>query len=141
MMSLLILNHKVLYLILFICLLCALTSARYNIIVYVQQNGTDQSECMEGNGSIPCHTLSYVLNQINGSDVFNRTDISLYVYITYSQEINNILYIQLPANLHLIGIDNPVLEFNGNRDLTQSNTFYGQFQYNFHLTRLTSIIL
>jgi len=107
-MSLPILNHKILYLVL---LLCGLTSANY--ILYVQENGTDQSECMEGNRSIPCHTLSYVLNQINGSDAL---DIAVYVYITYSQEMNNAIDIQLPVNLHLIGINNSVLNFSENRD-------------------------
>ena len=72
-----------------ITLLYGLTSANQNITIYVQQDGIDQSECMEGNESIPCHTLSYVLNQINNgsNDIFKGTDISLYVYITYSQEM------------------------------------------------------
>ena len=81
-MLLLILNQKVLYLVLLITLLYGLTSANQNITIYVRQNGIDQSECMEGNESIPCHTLSYVLNQINNrNDVFQSTNISVYVYI------------------------------------------------------------
>ena len=112
MMSLLILNQKVLYLVLFTTLLYGLTSANRNITVYVQEDGTDQSECMEGNESIPCHTLSYILNQIN-SDTFNGTNISVYVYITYYQEITNLSHIQLLVNLYLIGVDNPVLRFSG----------------------------
>ena len=116
MMSLLILNQKVLYLILLICLLCGLTSANQNITIYVQQNGIDQPECMEGIESIPCYTLGYILNQINnGSNyIFKTTDISVYVYLKYTQVINNWLYIQLRVNLHLIGVDNPALDFIGN---------------------------
>ena len=70
---------------------------------------------MEGNESIPCHTLSYVLNQVNNAsnDIIKGTDISLYVYITYSQEMES-LDIQLLVNLHLIGVDNPALNFSGN---------------------------
>ena len=115
MMSLLILNQKVLYLILLITLLYGLTSANQNITIYVQPNGTDQSECMEGNESIPCNTLSYVLNQINNgnNDIFNGTNISVYVYITYYQEMTNLSHIQLLVNLYLIGVDNPVLDFSG----------------------------
>ena len=117
MMSLLILNQKVLYLVLLITLLYGLTSANQNIAIYVQEDGIDQSECMEGNESIPCHTLSYVLNQINSrsNDIFNGTNISVYVYITYYQEITNLLSIQLLVNLYLIGVDNPVLDFSGIR--------------------------
>ena len=94
MMSLLILNQKVLYLILLITLLYGLTSSNQNITIHVQPNGTDQSECMEGNESIPCHTLSYVLNQIsNRNDVFQSTNISVYVYITHYQEMTNLSHI------------------------------------------------
>ena len=114
MMSLLILNQKVLYLVLLITLLYGLTSANPNITIYVQQNGIDQSECMEGNESIPCHTLSYVLNQIsNRNDLFQSTNISVYVYITYYQEMTNLSHIWLLVNLYLIGVDNPVLDFSG----------------------------
>ena len=114
MMSLLIVNQKVLYLVLLITLLYRLTSANQNITIYVQPNGTDKSECIEGNESIPCHTLSYVLNQINNTnnDVFNGTNIS--VYITYYQEMTNLHNIQLLFNLYLIGVDNPVLDFSIN---------------------------
>ena len=112
MMSLLILNQKVLYLVL---LITVLSSANQNITIYVQQNGTDQSECMKGNKSIPCNTLSYVLNQIdNGNnDIFDGTSLSVYVYITYYQEITNLSHIQLLVNLYLIGVDNPILDFSG----------------------------
>ena len=115
MMSLLILNQKVLYLVLLITLLYGLTSANQNITIYVQEDGIDQSECMQENESIPCHTLSYVLNQINNrrNDTFNGTNISVYVYITYYQEITNLSGIQLLVNLYLIGVDNPVLDFSG----------------------------
>ena len=65
MMSLLILNQKVLYLVLLITLLYGLTSANQNITIYVQEVGIDQSECMEGIEFIPCHTLSYIMNEIN----------------------------------------------------------------------------
>ena len=114
-MSLLILNQKVLYLVLLITLLYGLTSANQNITIYVEEDGIDQSECVEGNESIPCHTLSYILNQINNrsNDIFNRTNISVYVYITYSQEITNWSHIQLLVNLYLIGVDNPILDFSG----------------------------
>ena len=115
MMLLLILNQEVLYLVLLITLLYALTSADQNITIYVRQNGIDQSECMEGNESIPCHTLSYVLNQIsNRNDVFQSTNISVYVYITYYQEMTNLSNIWILVNLYLIGVDNPVLDFSGN---------------------------
>ena len=115
MMSLLILNQKVLYLVLLITLLYGLTSANQNITIYVQEDGIDQSECMEGKESIPCHTLSYILNQINNrsNDTFNGTNISVYVYITYYQQITNLSGIQLLVNLYLIGVDNPVLDFSG----------------------------
>ena len=117
MMSLLIRNQKVLYLVLLITLLYGLTSANQNITIYVQEDGIDQSECMEGNGSIPCHTLSYVLNQINNTnnDTFNGTNISVYVYITYHQGITNLSHIQLLVNLsqYLIGVNNPILDFTG----------------------------
>ena len=117
MMSLLIHNQKVLYLVLLITLLYGLTLANQNITIYVQEDGIDQSECMEGNESIPCHTLSYILNQINNrsNDIFNGTNISVYVYITCSQEITNLSYIQLLVNLYLIGVDNPVLNFSAIR--------------------------
>ena len=113
MMSSLILNQKVLYLVLLITLLYGLTSANQNITIYVKEDGIDQSECMEGNGSIPCHTLSYILNQINNTnnDIFNGTNISVYVYITYYQQITNLSYIQLLVNLYLIGVDNPIIHF------------------------------
>ena len=111
-MSLLILNQNVLYLVLLITSLYGLTSANQNMTIYVQEDGIDQSECMEGNESIPCHTLSYVLNQIN-NDTFNGTNISVYVYITYYQEITNLSHIQLLVNLYLIGVDNPVLNLSG----------------------------
>ena len=113
MMSLLILNQKVLYLVLLITLLYGLTSANRNITIYVQEDGIDQSECMEGNESIPCHTLSYILNQINNTnnDTFNETNISMYVYITYYQELTNLSHIQLLVNLYLIGVDNPIFVF------------------------------
>ena len=64
-------------------------------MIYVQQDGTDQSECMEGHASIPCSTLSYVLNEINlrNDDFFNVTNISVNVYITYYQEITNLSHI------------------------------------------------
>ena len=106
-MSLLTVNHKVLYLILLICLLFGLTSANQNITIYVQEDGIDKAECMEGNESIPCHTLSYILNQINNrsNDIFNGTNISVYVYITYSQEITNLSHIRLLVNLYLIGVE------------------------------------
>ena len=116
MMSLLIiLNQKVLYLVLLMTLLYGLTSANQNITIYVQEDGIDQSECIEGNGSISCHTLSYILNQINNgsNDTFNGTKISVYVYITYYQEITNLSHIQLLVNLYLIGVDNPILNFSG----------------------------
>ena len=115
MMSLLILNQKVLYLVLLITLLSGLTSANQNITIYVKKDGIDQSECMEGKESISCHTLSYILDQINNTnnDTFNGTKISVYVYITYSQEITNLSHIQLLVNLYLIGVDNPVLNFSG----------------------------
>ena len=117
MMSLLILNQNVLYLVLLIALLYGLISANQNITIYVQEDGIDQSECMEGNESIPCHTLSYILNEINDriNDIFNGTNISVYVYITYYQEITNLSHIQLLVNLYLIGVDNPVLNFSGIR--------------------------
>ena len=85
MMSLLNINQMALCLIALMISLYGLTSANQNITIYVQENGIDQSECMEGNESIPCHTLSYILNQINNrsSDTFNGTNISVYVYITY----------------------------------------------------------
>ena len=121
MMSLLILNQKVLYLVLLITLLYGLTSANRNITIYVQENGIDQSECMEGNESIPCHTLSYILNQIN-NDTFNGTNISVYVYITYYQEITNLSDIQILVNLYLIGVDSPILDFSGIHDFF---TLYG----------------
>ena len=116
-MSTLILNQKVLYLVLLITLLYGLTSANQNITIYVKEDGIDQSECMEGNESIPCHTLSYILNQINNTnnDTFNGTNISVYVYITYSQEITNLSHIQLLVNLYLIGVDNPNFVFGGSR--------------------------
>ena len=115
MMSLLILNPKILYLVLLITLLYGLTLANQNITVYVEEDGIDQSECMEGNQSIPCHTLSYVLNQINNksNDTFNGINVSVYVYIVYYQEITNLSHIQLLVNLYLIGVDNPVLDSNG----------------------------
>ena len=115
MMLLLILNQKVLYFMLLITLLYGLTSADQTINIYVQQDGTDQSECMEGHESIPCNTLSYVLNQISlrNNDIFNGTNISVYVYITNYQEVTNFSYMQLLVNLHLIGVDNPVLNFSG----------------------------
>ena len=97
-----------------ITLLYGLTSADQNINIHVQQNGIDQSECMEGKESISCHTLSYVLNQIsNRNDIFQSTNISLYVYITYYQEMTNLSHIWLLVNLYLIRVDNPVLEFSG----------------------------
>ena len=114
MMSLLILNQKVLYLILLITLLYGLASADQHITIYVQPNGTDQSQCIKGNDSIPCHTLSYVLNEIsNRNDVFQSTNIS--VYITYYQEMIDLPQIWLLVNLYLIGVDNPVLNFSGSR--------------------------
>ena len=117
MMSLLILNQNVLYLVLLITLLYGLTSANQNITIYVKEDGIDQSECMEGNVSIPCHTLSYIFNQINNrsNDTFNGTNISVYVYITYYQEITNLSHIQLLVNLYLIGVDNPIFVFSGSR--------------------------
>ena len=131
MMSLLILNQKVLYLVLLITLLYGLTSADQNITIYVQPNGTDQSECMEGNESIPCHTLSYVLYQINNTDsVFQSTNISVYVYITYYQEMTKLYNKQLLVNLYLIGVDNPVLDFSGNSyhdfNLQGGGSFYAE---------------
>ena len=113
MMSLL--NQKVLYLVLLITLLYGLTSANQNITIYVQEDGIDQSECMEANQSIPCHTLSYILHQINNrrNDTFNGTDISVYVYITFYQEVTNLSHIQLIVNLYLIGVDNPIFNFSG----------------------------
>ena len=80
MMSLLILHQNVLHLVLLITLLYGLISANQNITIYVQENGIDQSECMEGNESIPCHTLSYILNEINNrsNDTFNGSNISVY---------------------------------------------------------------
>ena len=124
MMSLLILNQNVLYLILLITLLYGLTSANQNITIHVQEDGIDQSECMEANESIPCHTLSYILNQINyrSNDTFNGTNISVYVYITYYQVITNLSPIQLLVNLYLIGVDNPILDFSGIDDFF---TLYG----------------
>ena len=102
--------QKIWYLILLICLLCGLTSANKNITMYVQQNGIDQPKCMKGITSIPCYTVCYVLNQINnGSNyMFKTTDISVYVYLTYTQVINSLLYIQLRVNLHL---NNTALDF------------------------------
>ena len=91
-----------------------LTSANQNITIYVEEDGIDQSECMERNESIPCHTLSYILNQIN-NDKFNGMNISVYVYIKFYQEITSSIHIQLPVNLYLIGVDNPVLNFSGIR--------------------------
>ena len=90
-------------------------SADQNIMIYIQQDGTDQSECMKGHESIPCSTLSYVLNEINlrNDDIFNVTNISVYVYITYYQEITKFSHIQSLVNLYLIGVDNPVLKFIG----------------------------
>ena len=131
MMLLLILNQKVLYLVLLITLLYALTSADQNITIYVRQNGIDQSECMEGNESIPCHTLSYVLNQIsNRNDVFQSTNISVYVYITYYQEMTNLSNIWILVNLYLIGVDNPVLDFSGSSyndfNLRGGGSFYAE---------------
>ena len=131
MMSPLILNQKVSYLILLIPLLYGLTSADQNITIYVQPNGTDQSQCMEGNKSIPCHTLSYVLNQIsNRNDVFQSTNISVYVYITYYQEMTNLSHIWLLVNLYLIGVDNPVLDFSGSScndfNLQSGGSFYAE---------------
>ena len=141
MMSLLILNQKVLYVVLLITLLYGLTSANQNIIIYVQEDGIDQSECMEGNESIPCHTLSYVLNQINNTnnDSFNGTNISVYVYITYCQEITNLSHIQLLINLYLIGVDNPVLDFSGSRyvfRLQGGGCFYAE-NITFYVIRLS----
>ena len=110
-------QSKGLYLVLLITLLYGLTSANQNITIYVQEDGIDQSKCMEGNESIPCHTLSYILNQINNrsNDTFNVTNISVYVYIKFYQEITSSIHIQLPINLYLIGVDNPVLNFSGIR--------------------------
>ena len=130
-MSLLIVNYKVLYHILLICLLFVLTSANQNITIYVQEDGINESECMEGNESIPCRTLSYILNQINNrsNDTFNGTNISVYVYITYSQEITNLSHIRLLVNLYLIGVDNPVLKFSGSRNVFGFNgtgSFYAE---------------
>ena len=58
---------------------------------------------MKGNESIPCHTLLYVLNQSNGT--FNGTNISVYMYITYYQEITNLSHIQLLVNFYLIEVN------------------------------------
>ena len=132
MMSLLILNQMVLYLVLLITLLYGLTSANRNITINVQKNGIDQSECMEGNESIPCHTLSFVLNEINNTnnDTFNGTNISVYVYITYYQKITNLSHIQLLVNLYLIGVDyNHILDFSGSRyvfSLQGGGCFYAE---------------
>ena len=95
---------------------------------HVQEVGSEQSECMEGNESIPCHTLSYVLNQINNrrNDTFNGTNISVYVYITYYQEITNLSGIQLLVNLYLIGVDNPVLDFSGFHRLQGGGSFHAE---------------
>ena len=110
-----------------------LTSANQNVTIYVQEDGIDQSECMEGNESIPCHTLSYILNQINNksNDTFNGTNISVYVYITYYQEITNLSHIQLLVNFYLVGVDNPVINFSGENynssfklDLQGGSSFY-----------------
>ena len=127
-MSLLILNQKILYLVLLITLLYEITSATRNITIYVEEDGIDQSECMEGNESIPCHTLSYILNEIN-NDIFNGTNISVYVYITYSQEITNLSRINLLVNLYLIGVDNPILDFRGSHyvfPLQGGDCFYAE---------------
>ena len=129
MMSPLILNQKVLYFVLLITILYELTSANQNITIYVQRNGTDQSQCMEGNESIPCHTLSYVLNQISNinNDTFNGTNISVYVYITYNQEMTKLYNKQLLVNLYLIGVDNPVLNFSmyiGTLQIQGEGSFY-----------------
>ena len=131
MMSLLILHQKVLHLVLFITLLYGLTSANQNITIYVEEDGIDQSECMEGNESIPCHTLSYILNQINNrsNDTFNGTNISVYVYITYYQETTNLSGIQLLVNLYLIGVDHPALNLSGenyNSLVQGGGSFYAQ---------------
>ena len=60
---------------------------------------------------ITCNTLFYVLNQIN-NDIF-KTSLSVYVYITWYQEITNLLHIKLLVNLYLIGVVNPILDFSG----------------------------
>ena len=130
-MSLLILNHKVLYLVLLIPLLYGLTSANQNITIYVQEDGIDQSECMEGNESIPCHTLSYILNQINNrnNNTFNGANISVYVYITYHQEITNLSHLELLVNFYLIGVDNLVLNFSENHSVLSfhgGGSFYSE---------------
>ena len=72
---------------------------------------------MEGNESIPCHTLPYILNEINNTsnDTFNGTNISVYVYITYSQEITKLSHIQLLVNLYLIGVNNHIFVFGRSR--------------------------
>ena len=104
---------------------------KISLLLYVQQNGTDQSECIEGNESIPCRTLSYVLNQINNrnNNIFG-TSISVYVYITYYQEITNLSHIWLLVNLYLIGVDNPILDFSGGNyydfSLQGGGSFYAE---------------
>ena len=130
-MSLPILNQKVWYFILLITLLYELISANQNITIYVEEDGIDQSECMEENESIPCHTLFYILNQINNTNnyTFIGTNISVYVYITYYQEITNLPHIQLLVDLYLIGVDNPVLNFSGNHSylgLQGGGSFYAE---------------
>ena len=128
------LSQKVSYLVLLITLLYGLTLANQNITIYIQEDGIDQSKCMEGNESIPCHTLSYILNQINNrsNDTFNGTNISVYVYITYYQDITNLSYLQLLVNLYLIGLDNPVLDF------SEQNLFFSlQGGGSFHAENIT----
>ena len=65
MMSLLILNQNVLYLVLFITLWYGLTSANQNITIYVQEDGIDQSECMEGK----IYSMSYIVLYLESDEV------------------------------------------------------------------------
>ena len=123
-MSLLILNQNVFYLILLNTLLYGLTSANQNITIYVKEDGIDQSECTKENESIPCHTLSYILNQINNrsNDTFNGTNISesVYVYKTYSQERTNLSHIQLLVNCILLEL---IIPFLSSVEITMSFVF------------------
>ena len=79
---------------------------------------TNQNVWKEMNLFHVIHCPMTVLNRINerSDDTFSGTNISVYVYITYYQEITYLYYIQLVVNLYLIGVDNPVLNFSGLHD-------------------------
>ena len=82
----------------------------HELVVCVNENGTDDSLCLMSNGSKPCKSLQYVLHFLTSSDSFLGAK-ALLVNVTSNQTITGMVQYDLasPVNATVLGSGHPFI--------------------------------